>query len=157
MKIGNPLDKALGIGNARTEGSTTTSGKTSSLDGGVSESAKVTLSSTATGLAQGQGGAYQAEPGQLGGGALTLTATRGKGLPEMSVAVPNWRLTEGGFEATLDGRARLDFDLARGIDHHHARRHRHRRSYQARHPGDGHSIPAARRCDRGSGVGTDCI
>ena len=56
MKIGNPLDKALGIGNARTEGSTTTSGKTSSLDGGVSESAKVTLSSTATGLAQGQGG-----------------------------------------------------------------------------------------------------
>jgi hypothetical protein len=34
----------------------------------------------------------------------------------MAVAVPNWRLTEGGFEALLDGRAQLDFDLARGID-----------------------------------------
>ena len=32
------------------------------------------------------------------------------------MAVPRWRLTEGGFEALLDGRARLDFDLARGID-----------------------------------------
>jgi negative regulator of flagellin synthesis FlgM len=56
MKIGNPLDKALGVTNARTDGSTTTSGKTSSLDGGVSESAKVTLSSTAAGLASGQDG-----------------------------------------------------------------------------------------------------
>jgi negative regulator of flagellin synthesis FlgM len=56
MKIGNPLDKALGVNNARTEGSTTTSGKTSSLDGGPSQSAKVTLSSTATGLAQSQDG-----------------------------------------------------------------------------------------------------
>jgi hypothetical protein len=61
-------------------------------------------------------GAYQAEPGRPGGGALTVTATRGKGLPELAVAVPNWRLTETGFEATLDGSARLDFDLARGID-----------------------------------------
>ncbi|WP_294638956.1 flagellar biosynthesis anti-sigma factor FlgM [uncultured Aquabacterium sp.] len=53
MKIGNPLEKAIGAGAAqRTEGATTTStpGKTGSLDGGVSESAKVTLSSTATGL-----------------------------------------------------------------------------------------------------------
>lgn len=61
-------------------------------------------------------GAYRAEAGRLGGGALTLSATRGRGLPEMAVAVPNWRLTEDGFEALLDGRARLDFDLARGID-----------------------------------------
>lgn len=67
-------------------------------------------------IAQGGGGAYRAEPGRLGGGALTLTATRGEGLPELAVAVPDWRLTEGGFEATLDGRARLDFDLARGLD-----------------------------------------
>lgn len=67
-------------------------------------------------IAQAGQGVYQAEPGQLGGGALTLTATRGKGLPELAVAVPDWRLTAGGFEATLDGRARLDFDLARGID-----------------------------------------
>lgn len=53
MKIGNPLEKALGAGAPqRTEGatSTTTPGKTASLDGGVSESAKVTLSSTAAGL-----------------------------------------------------------------------------------------------------------
>ncbi len=52
MKIGNPIDKALGTVSSRTEGatSTSTSGKTSSLDGGVGESAKVTLSSAATGL-----------------------------------------------------------------------------------------------------------
>jgi Dicarboxylate transport len=67
-------------------------------------------------VAQAGDGAYQAEAGRLGGGALTLAATRGEGLPEMTVAVPNWRLTETGFEAALDGRARLDFDLARGID-----------------------------------------
>jgi len=58
MKIGNPLDKALGVNSTRTEASTstTTSGKTASLEGGVSESAKVTLSSTAAGLAKGQDG-----------------------------------------------------------------------------------------------------
>ena len=67
-------------------------------------------------VAQAGEGAYQAEPGRLGGGALTLTATRGQGLPELAVAVPDWRLTPGGFAATLDGRAKLDFDLARGID-----------------------------------------
>lgn len=52
MKIGNPLDKAAGANSPRAEGatSTTTSGKTSSLEGGVNESAKVTLSSAATGL-----------------------------------------------------------------------------------------------------------
>ncbi len=53
MKIGNPLDKALGVSSTRTEGSTSTPGKTPSLDGGVSASAKVTLSSAATGMAQG--------------------------------------------------------------------------------------------------------
>ncbi len=54
MKIGNPLDKALGISSNRTEGtSTSTTGKTASLDGGVSESAKVTLSNAAAGMSQG--------------------------------------------------------------------------------------------------------
>ncbi|MDQ1155108.1 YdbH domain-containing protein [Brevundimonas sp. SORGH_AS_0993] len=67
-------------------------------------------------VAQAGDGVYQAEPGRLGGGALKLAATRGQGLPELDVAVPEWRLTDGGFEARLDGRARLDFDLARGID-----------------------------------------
>lgn len=63
MKIGNPLDKALGISPSRTDSSTSTtsSGKTSSLDGGVSESAKVTLSSTATGLAAAQDGDMDAD------------------------------------------------------------------------------------------------
>lgn len=67
-------------------------------------------------VAQSGDGVYLAEPGRLGGGGLKLTATRGQGLPELDVAVPEWRLTDGGFEARLDGRAKLDFDLARGID-----------------------------------------
>ncbi len=52
MKIGNPLDKAVGGVNARTEGASTADkpGKTSSAQGGVGESAKVTLSSAAAGL-----------------------------------------------------------------------------------------------------------
>jgi len=52
MKIGNPLDKALGAVTGRTEGaaSTNASGRASSTDGPVSESAKVTLSTSATGL-----------------------------------------------------------------------------------------------------------
>ncbi|MGV8928548.1 MAG: intermembrane phospholipid transport protein YdbH family protein [Brevundimonas sp.] len=58
---------------------------------------------------------FAAPRGQSGGGALTLTATRGLGLPEAAFAVPAWRLTPSGFTATLDGRARLDFGLARGI------------------------------------------
>lgn len=58
---------------------------------------------------------YSAAPGQSGGGALTLTASRGQGLPEAAVSIPDWRLTEGGFRATLDGRAALDFGLARGL------------------------------------------
>ncbi|MBB5747342.1 intermembrane phospholipid transport protein YdbH family protein [Brevundimonas variabilis] len=58
---------------------------------------------------------YSAEPGQLGGGALSLSATRGQGLPEAAFAIPDWRLTPGGFEARLDGRAGLDFGVARGI------------------------------------------
>ena len=58
---------------------------------------------------------FAAAPGQRGGGALTLTATRGPGLPEATFAVPDWRLTAGGFQATLDGRAALDFGLARGL------------------------------------------
>lgn len=61
------------------------------------------------------GPVFAAAPGQSGGGALTLAATRGRGLPEAAFAVPAWRLTSDGFTADLDGRAALDFDLARGI------------------------------------------
>jgi hypothetical protein len=59
---------------------------------------------------------FSARDGQAGGGALSLTATRGEGLPEAAFAIPAWRLTPSGFTATLDGRAGLDFDLARGIE-----------------------------------------
>jgi hypothetical protein len=58
---------------------------------------------------------YAADPGELGGGALKLTATRGRGLPEATFDIPDWRLTPGGFTARLDGRAALDFDIARGL------------------------------------------
>ena len=58
---------------------------------------------------------YQARPGRLGGGALTVAATRGRGLPQMRADVPSWRLTPNGFEAEVDARAALDFDLARGL------------------------------------------
>ncbi|HEX8661627.1 MAG TPA: YdbH domain-containing protein, partial [Brevundimonas sp.] len=58
---------------------------------------------------------FSAGRGQLGGGALSLTATRGRGQPEAAFAIPDWRLTPTGFTATLDGRAALDFGLAKGI------------------------------------------
>lgn len=58
---------------------------------------------------------FVAASGQPGGGALSLTATRGRGLPEAAFAIPAWRLTPTGFIATLDGRAALDFGIARGI------------------------------------------
>lgn len=58
---------------------------------------------------------FAAAPGQLGGGALSVTATRGKGLPEATVAVPRWSLTPTGFFADLDARAALDFGLAQGL------------------------------------------
>jgi hypothetical protein len=58
---------------------------------------------------------FVARAGQRGGGALSLSATRGRGLPEARFAIPSWRLTPQGFTATLDGRAALDFGLARGI------------------------------------------
>lgn len=58
---------------------------------------------------------FSAGRGERGGGALSLTATRGLGLPEAAFAVPRWSLTEAGFTATLDGRAALDFGLARGL------------------------------------------
>ncbi len=55
MKIGNPSDKAVNGTSAKTEATanTKTTGKTGSLDGGVSESAKVTLSNTASNLLSG--------------------------------------------------------------------------------------------------------
>jgi hypothetical protein len=58
---------------------------------------------------------FIARGGERGGGALSLTATRGRGLPEARFAVPSWSLTSGGFTARLDGRAALDFGLARGV------------------------------------------
>jgi len=63
----------------------------------------------------GGGPIFAAAPGQQGGGSLALTSTRGRGLPEASFAIPAWRLTPDGFTADLDGRAALDFELARGI------------------------------------------
>ena len=54
MKIGNPIDKATGgTSSQRTEGansSTSTAGKTTTLDGGVSQSVKVSLSPAAASL-----------------------------------------------------------------------------------------------------------
>jgi len=58
---------------------------------------------------------FAAEPDQSGGGALNLTSQRGGGLPEAQIAVPSWSLTPGGFRATLDGQAALDFGPARNI------------------------------------------
>ncbi|WP_372706139.1 YdbH domain-containing protein [Brevundimonas sp.] len=58
---------------------------------------------------------FAAARGQAGGGALSLTATRGRGLPEAAFAIADWRVTPDGFTAALDGRAALDFGLARGI------------------------------------------
>ena len=58
---------------------------------------------------------FAAEAGQSGGGALSITAQRGGGLPEAQIAVPSWSLTPGGFHAVLDGRAALDFGPARNI------------------------------------------
>lgn len=50
-----------------------------------------------------------------GGGAFSLVGTRGPGLPDLTVEVAPWRLTDRGFDARLDARAALDFDVARGI------------------------------------------
>jgi hypothetical protein len=58
---------------------------------------------------------FAAAGGAAGGGALSLTAERGRGLPEAAVSIPRWRLTPGGFTAAVDGRAALDFDLGRGV------------------------------------------
>ena len=58
---------------------------------------------------------FSAGRGERGGGALSLTATRGQGLPEAAFNIPRWSLTPSGFTAVLDGRAALDFGLARGI------------------------------------------
>ena len=59
---------------------------------------------------------FEAGPGERGGGALSLTATRGRGLPEATVAIPRWSLTERGFDARLEARAALDFGIARGLN-----------------------------------------
>ncbi len=61
MKIGNPLDKAVGGVGPRTEGASSGSaGKTSSSTGSTSESAKVTLSTAATGLMSDADGSFDA-------------------------------------------------------------------------------------------------
>lgn len=59
---------------------------------------------------------FAAVGGRPGGGALSLAATRGQGLPEAAFDIPAWSLTPSGFTADLNGRAALDFDLARGIE-----------------------------------------
>ncbi|RZJ98520.1 MAG: C4-dicarboxylate ABC transporter [Brevundimonas sp.] len=66
-------------------------------------------------LRAGAGPLFSAARGERGGGTLSLTATRGRGLPEAAFAVPRWSLTANGFTAALDGRAALDFGLARGL------------------------------------------
>ncbi|MCO8031037.1 YdbH domain-containing protein [Brevundimonas diminuta] len=53
--------------------------------------------------------------GASGGGALSLTSTRGVGLPDARFEGIEWRLTRGGFAARLKGRAGLDFGPARDI------------------------------------------
>lgn len=58
---------------------------------------------------------FSADPGALGGGALKITATRGRGLPEASFDIPDWSLTPGGFTANLNGRAALNFGIAEGL------------------------------------------
>lgn len=58
---------------------------------------------------------FAAARGRPGGGALALTASRGRGLPEAAFDISAWRRTPGGFIADLDGRAALDFELARGV------------------------------------------
>ncbi|MCH8180632.1 MAG: flagellar biosynthesis anti-sigma factor FlgM [Proteobacteria bacterium] len=56
MKIGNPLDKALGV-SPRSEAATSTNGpsKTSSKDDAVGQSAKVTLSTASSFIGGGDG------------------------------------------------------------------------------------------------------
>ncbi|MGA0545362.1 intermembrane phospholipid transport protein YdbH family protein [Brevundimonas sp. VNH65] len=58
---------------------------------------------------------YAAPTGALGGGALSLVAAPGRGLPEATIDIPDWRLTSEGFEARLNGEAALDFDVARDL------------------------------------------
>ncbi len=58
---------------------------------------------------------FAAARGERGGGALSVTSTRGQGLPKAEFAIPRWSLTGDGFTAALQGRAALDFDLARDI------------------------------------------
>ena len=57
---------------------------------------------------------YAARPGQTGGGALILTGTAPE--TDVRVQIPDWRLTPGGFTATLDGAAGFNFGFARDID-----------------------------------------
>lgn len=55
-----------------------------------------------------------ATPGAAPRGAFDLTLSGG-GLPEARIRVADWRLTPGGFQADLSGRAALDFGLGRGV------------------------------------------
>ncbi|WP_235560338.1 YdbH domain-containing protein [Brevundimonas sp. Leaf363] len=58
---------------------------------------------------------FSARNGERGGGALNLTATRGRGLPLLRASVPRWSLTSGGFSANLSAHAEWDFGPARGL------------------------------------------
>lgn len=95
------FDLAVGPGGSRL--SLTRPASLRPANGGV-----LTLRPTATPI-------FSAARGQAGGGALGLTSTRGRGLPEAAFSIPEWRLTPTGFTAVLDGRATLDFGLAQGI------------------------------------------
>lgn len=55
-----------------------------------------------------------AAPGAAPRGAFDL-ALQGGGLPDARVRVSGWRMTGGGFQADLSGRAALDFGIGRGV------------------------------------------
>lgn len=61
------------------------------------------------------GPVFDSRLGAQGGGALSLVAQRGGGLPAARIAVPEWRLTPAGFTARLGGEAALDFGVGRGV------------------------------------------
>ncbi|HEX8469559.1 MAG TPA: YdbH domain-containing protein, partial [Brevundimonas sp.] len=93
----------LSVGAAGTEVRLTQPARVKPANGGV-----MTLTAVQTPV-------FVAASGQLGGGALSVTSTRGKGLPEATFSVPRWSLTPTGFTADLAGDAALDFGLARTL------------------------------------------
>ena len=93
----------LNVGPSGTEVRLTAPARLTPANGGV-----MTLTAASTPI-------FASSPGLLGGGSLSISATRGKGLPETTFAIPRWSLTPTGFTADLDGNAALDFGLARTL------------------------------------------